>query len=338
MPYSIGILAAIALATVGIWLTVEAYLGGLTHFANPQMQRASQKMQAASQIIRAEKRTKGLLQSLEIDPNQTGLIGPEYTEITTSLGILEAKRTATNPDLAATIVRTIANMGIKPPGPVVILMSGSLVGANIAAITATEALGLHPLLISSLGSSMFGATDPELTWLDIENLLHEHSLIKARSMIAVIGGGHARGSGLASEGRDAIKASMVRHNIPLLEADNVTDIVRQLEARIAQAAPSRIALLINVGGSVVGLGTCTNGHLLPAGIIQDQFMCNDGTPGLILETLNNNIPVLHLLNMRSLAAKWGLPYDPIPLPVPGNNKLVYGVSPGAVPKLINSDQ
>jgi hypothetical protein len=53
---------------------------------------------------------------------------------------------------------------------------------------------------------------------------------------------------------------------------------------------------------------------------------------LIVEALADGVPVLHLLNMRSLAAAWGLPYDPIPLPIPGNNKLVYGSPPSREPQ------
>jgi hypothetical protein len=38
----------------------------------------------------------------------------------------------------------------------------------------------------------------------------------------------------------------------------------------------------------------------------------------------DGLPVLHIINMRRLALEWGLPFDPTPLPIPGNNRAVYG--------------
>src|SRR5690606_26516175 len=85
--------------------------------------------------------------------------------------------------------------------------SGSMVGANVAAIAAVEAMGMELVLVSSVGSSMFGATDPELTWLDIETLLRDAGVISARSRLGVIGGGRAVGAGLDPSGREAIIAA-----------------------------------------------------------------------------------------------------------------------------------
>src|SRR3546814_10775357 len=102
------------------------------------------------------------------------MIGPEFTVITTSLGSLPAKRTTTLPDFAGALVREIKALDLPAGTPVVIVVSGSLVGANIATIAATEALGLRPVVISSTGASMWGATDPDFTWLDIEEIGRAH--------------------------------------------------------------------------------------------------------------------------------------------------------------------
>jgi poly-gamma-glutamate system protein len=241
------------------------------------------------------------------------------------MGMLDAKRTATNPDLAAAIVRAIADMQPPPNGTAVILVSGSILGADIAAIAAVESLGLEPLLISSVGASMFGATDPDFTWLDIEALLVRAGIVRVKSSVAVIGGGGATGGGLSPEGRDMIRASATRNGIPLLEEASVELLIDRLQAMIAEHGPT--GLLINAGGSVAALGTCIDGDRLPAGLIRQPAPCAEGVPGLIVRLLDSGVPVLHLLNMRSLAAAWNLPYDPIPLPIPGNNKLIYGAGP-----------
>lgn len=41
------------------------------------------------------------------DTHKTGMIGDEYTPITTSLGSEEAKRTTANPDMAALLVQML---------------------------------------------------------------------------------------------------------------------------------------------------------------------------------------------------------------------------------------
>lgn len=49
------------------------------------------------------------------------MIGEEYTDITTTLGSIEAKRTAADPDMAALLVRMFSEAGLR---------SGDRVGAG----------------------------------------------------------------------------------------------------------------------------------------------------------------------------------------------------------------
>ena len=35
------------------------------------------------------------------------------------------------------------------------------------------------------------------------------------------------------------------------------------------------------------------------------------------------MPVIHLLNMKSLLPAWGLPFDPYPMPEPGEGDVYY---------------
>ena len=41
------------------------------------------------------------------------------------------------------------------------------------------------------------------------------------------------------------------------------------------------------------------------------------TLGLIPLFERDGVPVIHLLNMKSLLPAWGLPFDPYPMPEPG---------------------
>jgi hypothetical protein len=49
--------------------------------------------------------------------------------------------------------------------------------------------------------------------------------------------------------------------------------------------------------------------------------------GLIQEMARRGVPVIHLLYVRGLAERYGLPWDPIPLPSPANGRLVRSDRP-----------
>jgi poly-gamma-glutamate system protein len=96
---------------------------------------------------------------------------------------------------------------------------------------------------------------------------------------------------------------------------------------INDAAPDGLFAVINVGGSVLGIGTCLDAYGIPSGIITRKLPCDRGVTGLVHDFAARNVPVLHLLYVKRLALDWGLPYDPKPLPDVGENKRVYGRVP-----------
>lgn len=316
-------LVVAAALSMSAWWVVHAQNGNFTHPAYQEMMRAAQTMQAATQVARAQRTELGLMQSRELDPNQTGLIGSEYTDTTTSLGDPAAKRTATNPDLAAAITRRIMELDLAEGSPALVVLSGSFIGANIATIIAVEQAGLTPIMVSSLGSSMYGATDAELTWLDIEAELHDKGIISSRSILALIGGVGATGSNLSDEGIAALRAATGRNGVPLLQGDDLNALLDEIDARVLEEAGGQLAFFINSGGSVTALGTCLDGDRIPL-VINAPVPCTDGLPGLIGRRAQEGLPGLHILSLRGVAADWGLPFDPIPMPMAGNNRLVYG--------------
>src|SRR5712671_5553163 len=95
-----------------------------------QMLAAAQTMQAAQAILIEEKRARGLWPGAKIDPNATGMVGQEYTAMTTSEATLSNKRTATEPDFAAALAKRVAAMGIGKGDKVLVIQSGSFLGAD----------------------------------------------------------------------------------------------------------------------------------------------------------------------------------------------------------------
>ena len=290
------------------------------------MLAAARIMQAASRGLLGEKEARGLAQPLDVDPNRTGMIGPEFTPITTTLGEPASKRTATNPDFAAALVRLIAALDLPYGTPIIVVLSGSFVGANVAAIAAAEALGLKPIVIASLSASMWGATDPQFNWLDMAAMLRERGVIRARTTAAVLGGEGAVGGGMDPAGVAALRASAARDGVPVIErrpfAALIDALMDQVNATHGEGA--RPGLVVNVGGALIGLGSCRESYELPPGLIRGAVPCTAGLPGLALRLAADGLPILHVLNMRRLAVELGLPFDPVPLPTPGDSLAVYG--------------
>ena len=56
-------------------------------------------------------------------------------------------------------------------------MTGSFPGANIALFSVCETMNITPIVISSAGSSSWGANREELSWPYIENFLYNNKLI-----------------------------------------------------------------------------------------------------------------------------------------------------------------
>ncbi len=318
-------LALIALGLIASLILTERLVPRKIAPQISEMIVAARTMQSAMSVLRAEKMQRGLMQPLDIDINQTGMIGAEFTGITTTLGELPAKRTATNPDLAALIVKLVSTLKLPAGSPVVVVISGSFVGADIATLAALEVLDLRPILIASLSASMWGANDPGFNLLDILSLLRQRGIIKTKAFAAVIGGEGAIGAGMDKAGIAALRASAERENIPLVDARPVSVMIDQLLSKVIQALPQgqNASAVINVGGALIGLGTCRESYEMPPGLLPKP-VCHDGTPGLVFRLAEQGLPMLNVLNMRRLAIEYGLPFDPVPLPVPGNNMAIYG--------------
>jgi poly-gamma-glutamate system protein len=320
-------LALVGALSVAIWLLVEWTSQSPTHPRYAEMLLAARSVQSASRVLYAAKQARGLLPPPTADPNRTGMIGFEYTPITTTIGDLGSKRTTTNPDFAAALVRVIASLDLKPGAPVVIILSGSFVGGDVATIAAVEALGLRPLAVASVGASMWGATNPEFNLVDMLALLHSDGVLHSLPIAAVLGGEGAIASGIDAENVGLLRASATRAGIPLVEQPSFPALVDDLVRRITLSAGGRPAALINVGGALIGLGSCRESFTFPPGLTTGTVTCTAGESGLVMRLAASDLPVLHVLNIRELAIEWGLPFDPIPLPAPGNNPMVYGAHP-----------
>jgi hypothetical protein len=93
-----------------------------------------------------------------------------------------------------------------------------------------------------------------------------------------------------------------------------------IAARMARyecaAAPRPIAAFINIGGASANSGTCPEILRVRPGVHRTLPRCS-GEPGVMWLMPARGVPVIHLLHVDGIAAAFGLPLDPVPLPPPG---------------------
>lgn len=306
-----------------VFLTVLAVLalvlaeGAVYQKREPQY---ASKLKAAKKALLAQQTLRTLRQAAHTadpvnDPNGTGMIGSEFTVITTDRGDITSKLATTNPDFAAVIVDLLTDAKLSKGDTIAVAMTGSFPALNIAALAAMETLELRPIVITSVGSSSWGATDPAWTWLDMERALADHGVFHTRSIAASIGGGRDVGRGMSPQGRAAIEAAVVRQRITFIQENTLEEsITARMQLYDRQAQPRRIKAYLNIGGGVASLGASVNGNLIPSGVSTRLAIRNVPLKGVMIRMAERGLPVIHLLDIQRLAKRYGLPVDPTAAP------------------------
>ena len=302
--------------------------------ADPDADRAVMRMTKAIETLRECRAAAGVPIDPLSDINRTGLIGVENSSITTSLGKLEGKRTTANPQFAGAAVRMFREAGLRRGDTVAIGASSSFPGLILAALAAAETMGLEPLVVSSLGASNWGANDPAWTWIEMSDCLVKNGLIEAPPIAFSMGGDGDAGRDMSAEGRELLRKKIEETGRPFIrEADLVSTVAARMDAFEKAAGGAPIRVFVNVGGSFADMGT--DGEILklrpgfnPAA---DVFIPPVERRGLIQEMARRGVPVIHLLFVKGLCDRYGLPWDPVPLP--GLDGKAAAASP-ASPRLI----
>jgi poly-gamma-glutamate system protein len=311
-------LGLVALCAVLLVLYLESAKGTVKDPLLGRKLAAAELMRSGLSAVRQERLRLGLTIDPALDPNGTGIIGSDYTDLTTTLGSLSSKRTSTNPNFAGAIVDMLSEAGVKPGGSVAISFSGSFPALNIAVLAAVHALELKPAIISSIGASMYGANDPELTWLDMERILRQRGVLPYASSAAALGGIVETEGGLDHTGINAGLRAMERCSIPYLEEHGEQSVERDIDTRLGIydriVGGRRPDAFINVGGSLASLGMCPEAAMLPTGLVRHIQSCSGPKRGIIFRMAEREVPIIHLLNIKRIARRYGLPSDPVPLP------------------------
>jgi len=304
-----------------------------------EMIEASRLMARASATLRGCREGRGFPVDLQTDPNATGLIGLESSPLTTSAGRLEAKRTTTDPEFAALLVSLFREAGIGRGDVIAVGASSSFPGLIVATLAAAKVMGVEPLVISSLGASEYGANVPGFDWTDMEDCLRAAGVLHVRPIARAIGGDEDVGRDMSPEGRARLESRIRSGEAPFLEEPDLERNVASRMALYRRAAGERpIRAFVNIGGSWANIGTDPEVLKLPPGRARDISIPSPARRGVIQAMAAERIPVIHLLNVRGLCERYGLPWDPRPLPRPGEGLLYRrapaGSWPSAAPSIV----
>lgn len=283
--------------------------------------QAARLMAEASEAIFSSQKARGLSpENNHFDVNRTGLIGLENSPLTTTLGNLKAKRTTTNPNLAALVVHLMKKAGVKKGDIVAMGASSSFPALITASYCAARSMEVELLTIISLGASQWGANQTEFSWLEIEECLRQAGFNQHRLLALSWGGEDDSGKEYPEDFRKRALEKASNLNLKFLEAGSFEQRVQQHKKLYFEAAGDQgIKAFINLGGSSVNLGRDASILELSPGLAEVKKIPPEKSRGMIQEMARLGIPVIHFLNIRRLIEAYNFPWDPQPLPEPGEN-------------------
>jgi poly-gamma-glutamate system protein len=283
-----------------------------------QMINAARLMEKAIAIVGSDYVKSGIEIDETIDPNHTGLVGPENSELTTTLGHLEAKRTTTNPDMAGLIVHLLHQVGVVAGDTIAVGSSASFPALMIATLAAAKTMEVYPVVILSLGASSYGGTNVDFNLLSIYQLLLRESVFTIQAAAISLGGENDIGQDFGPDIKERLLQQIQRSGILFIyEPDLQKNVAARMKIYQGNSSAGRISAFINIGGNYANLGTSTLVLEIKPGLNGNVSLPAKSERGVLFEMAAQDIPCIHLLFIKGLAMKYGLPWDPIPLPKSG---------------------
>jgi len=260
----------------------------------------------------------------ETDPAGSGMIGTLMSPITSNTGNLEAKQTTVNPNWAAVLVDLLKRAGVKKGDYIAIGFSGSFPAMNLATYCAAAALELNPVAISGASASMWGANEPDLTWLKMEKLLYDQKILPFRSSAATLGGQGDKALGMSKKGLELLQKAITESGLPMIYTsvpkENI-DIRMETYKSIAKDSP--IVVYVNVGGGTVSVGTAVGKKLFKPGLNRRPPARALSLDSVMTRFAKDGVPIIHLSNIVELARRYQLPQTPQSVPSPGDGVIFW---------------
>lgn len=303
-----GVAALAAWVLLGPWLTRRAPAGAAVE---ARASAAETRMKRAAAFLERAKRDAGVPRPEGVLEREAGLVGAELTPLVTTLGSLEAKRLSASPRWAGELVRRLHRAGVDEGTIVAASFSGSFPGLDLAVVSACAELDARLVAVSSVTASTWGATEPGFTWPEMEARLVAAGVVPRASVAVSTGGEDDVGKDLEPEAR-ALAGRIAAESARALGADLLAptslgeSIGRRLALYARHAGDRPMALYVNCGGNEASLGRSTSILRLRNGFLRGMPFDLGADRGVMARLAERGVPVLHLLNVRDLALRWGV--------------------------------
>lgn len=269
--------------------------------------QASEKMQ---QCLSALNRNFFLKKS-KLDIYNTGLIGVNNSSITTiqdyDSSMVKSKLLTTHPNFSAILVELFYEAEIQSGDTIAVSMTGSFPGANIALLSVCETMNITPIIISSAGSSSWGANRKDLSWPIIESFLHNQKILNKTSIAYSMGGDNDNGYNLPDRGIEILE-SVIPDNVVFVNELNLLDNI-EIKSTLFKQTSSNYSMYVNIGGGASSLGSGNDKDTLQVGLINlldiqdlkfDGFENSIAYDFLNSENEGEAIPMLNIKNITKL--------------------------------------
>jgi poly-gamma-glutamate system protein len=156
----------------------------------------------------------------------------------------------------------------------------------------------------------------------MQSCLQEARLFDAQSVAISLGGEKDTGMDMSPEGRAfLLQEAEEWRGLFLDEPDLSLNVQQRMVLYEKYAGDEEIKTFINIGGSWSNLGTDSEVLRIKPGLARLRYTPPVEKRGVMQEMALRGIPVIHLLHIKGLSSRYRLPWDPKPLPHPGEGGL-----------------
>ena len=249
----------------------------------------------------------------QTDPHQSGLVGIEWSDLTSTSGYLDAKQCTTRPEWIEVLRGWFRELNLQPGDRVAIGSSGSMPGFLLAARIAAESMNLEPVIIASLTASNYGANIESFDLMHLEEVLLREGIVRV-PIRAITPGGNRDRNHAAEPGVQAYVprrlAELDGGPIEVLQPQTIRE-AYEVRMRLFFAV-SDAKVFINIGGHAINYGSGVRALGLPGGLVNPASVPTSESDAKVrsitLQALRRGTPVINLLNVRGLAESVGIPY------------------------------
>jgi poly-gamma-glutamate system protein len=222
--------------------------------------------------------------------------------------------------MAALVIFLLREAGVAPGDTIAVGASGSFPALIVATLAAAKAMQVKPVAVYSLGSSQWGANEPGFHWLHMQSCLERREVFETGAVAVSLGGDEDTGGGMSPEARSDLESAIASSGIRFLRQPNLRRSV-EIRMRLYEDGGDSIRAFVHIGGAWANMGEASEVLELEPGLTGIHQLPSLDRRGVLFEMAASDVPVIHLLFIKGLVERYGLPWDPRPLPAPGEGEL-----------------